>query len=102
LARVLNITDKFSNERPSIVIGEKSYEINDSVEVAFKFSELASQGTNGSMDAVKMVLGEKAYKELKIEKMSIDNFKVLMIALLATMQGLSYEDAEARFRRQEQ
>lgn len=100
MSKVINITDKLSSEKPSITIGDKSYEINDSMETVFKFEELASTGNKGALDAIKMALGEKAYKELKVEKMSVANFKVLMIALLAAMQGLTYEEAEARFQRQ--
>lgn len=98
MSRVINITDKLSNDKPSITIGEKSYEINDTLEVVFKFEEVASTGNKGAIDALKMALGEKACKEIGVEKLSINNFKVLMTALMAAMQGVSYEDAEARFR----
>lgn len=100
MSKVINITDKLSDEKPTIVIGDKSYEVNDALEVVFKFEEVAQNGARGqgATEAIKLALGDKASKELKIEKMSVGNFRVLMIALMAAMQGLTYEDAEARFR----
>lgn len=100
MSKVINISDKLSDAKPSIVVGEKSYEVNDSMEVVFKFEEVTNAGNQGAVTAIKLALGEKAYKELKVEKMSVGNFKVLMTAIMASMQGLTYEDAEARFRQQ--
>lgn len=98
MSKVIDITDKFSDEKPSIKIGDKTYPIDDSMDVVFKFEELSQQGSKGALDAIKLVVGEKAYKEIKVEKMSVANFKTIMIALLAGMQGITYEDAESRFR----
>lgn len=100
MGKTINISDKLNSSKPVIIIGEKSYEINDTMETVFKFEELAGKGNKGIMDALKMALGDKSYKELKIEQWSIDNFKVLTTALLASMQGLTYEEAEARFQKQ--
>lgn len=97
MSKIINITDKFNDEKPKIVIGEKSYEINDSMETVFKFEELASVGNSGVMTAMEMALGKKACDEIGIRKMSVANFKILTTALLASMQGISYEEAAARF-----
>lgn len=100
MAKIMNITDKLSTEKSSIQVGDKLYELNDTMETVFKFEELASTGNRGALEAIKMAIGEKAFKELKVEKMPVQNFKVLITALLASMQGLSYEEAEARFQSQ--
>lgn len=100
MAKVINISDRLSNERPKIVLNGKEYEINDSMEVVFKFEELTSSGDVKSfLKAMEIVLGKEAVKELQVEKMSIDNFKIWVIAILAAVQGISYEEAEARFRK---
>jgi len=99
MSKIVNITDKLSSSKPTIQLGDKTYEINDSMETVFKFEEMASSGNKGMVEAVKMALGEKAYRELGVAKMSVGNFKVIVVALLAAMQGVSYEEAEARFQK---
>jgi hypothetical protein len=100
MGKVINITDKLSKEKPSIVIGDETYEVNDGMETVLKFEELAAVSNMDSFkEAVKLSLGKKAVEELNIQKWSIGNFKVLMIAILAAMQGLEYEEAEARFQK---
>ena len=102
LAKVINITEKLSKEAPQIQVGEKKYSVNDSMETVLKFQELASDSTLDSMNnAIKISLGEEAAKELEVTSMSISNFKVLSIAILAAMQGITYEEAEARFQKAE-
>lgn len=99
MAKIINITDRFDNEKPKIKIGEKEFEVNDSVETVLKFEELANDGSIESLnEAIKITLGEDAIKYLNMNELSISNFKVLTIAVLAAIQGLEYEEAEARFR----
>lgn len=99
MAKIINITDRFDNEKPKIKIGEKEFEVNDSMETVLKFEELANDGSIESLnEAIKITLGEDAIKYLNMNELSISNFKVLTIAVLAAIQGLEYEEAEARFR----
>lgn len=99
MAKIINITDRFNNEKPKIKIGEKEFEVNDSMETVLKFEELANDGSIESLnEAMKITLGEDAIKYLNMNELSISNFKVLTIAVLAAIQGLEYEEAEARFR----
>lgn len=100
MGKIINITDKLSNEKPTLTIGDKSYTINDSMDSVFKFEELASTGNSGVMKAMEGCLGKKAMDEIGVKTMSVGNFKVLTIAVLAAMQGIEYEDAEARFLKQ--
>ena len=99
MAKIINITDRFNNEKPKIKIGEKEFEVNDSMETVLIFEELANDGSIESLnEAIKITLGEDAIKYLNMNELSISNFKVLTIAVLAAIQGLEYEEAEARFR----
>lgn len=100
MSKRISITDKLNDEKPTIEIGEKVYEINDSMETVLKFEELSNTGNRGVMSAMKMALGEEAFNEIGVEKLSINNFKVLTTAIMASMQGLTYEDAAARFQSQ--
>lgn len=101
MAKTINITDKFSQEQPSIQIGEKFYTVDNSVEAVLKFEELADNGgTKALLSALESALGEDAYKEIGVPKLSVVNLKVLTVAMMAAMQGITYEEAAARFQQQ--
>lgn len=98
MAKIINITDKFSNDKPKIVIGKKEFEVNDSIEAVLKFEELSNEGSVDALkQAIKITLGEKAVDDFGINKISISNFKVLTVAIMAAIQGIDYEEAEKRF-----
>ncbi|MHB8061254.1 MAG: hypothetical protein ACYDG2_01265 [Ruminiclostridium sp.] len=100
MSKIINITDKLSNENPSIQIGERIYTVNDGMATVLKFEELASAGTTSAMvEAIATALGAKSAKELGVENMSIVNFKVLSIAIMAAVQGVEYDEAAARFQK---
>ena len=95
---VINITDKLSMDKPKIRVGDKEYEVNNDMETVLKFEELASTSKGESMmKAVELAIGSKAAKGLGMSKMPVPNFKVLTVAILACMQGITYDEAEARF-----
>ena len=98
MGQIINITEKLSSSKPKIVIGEKKYEVNHDIETVLKFEELAVVATGENMvKAIEISMGKEAAKELNVKKMSVPNFKVLTVALLAAMQGISYDEAEKRF-----
>lgn len=96
MGRVINITDKLSTEKPIIQIGEDSYPVNDSMEVVLKFQELTGDETS-LKSAVELALGKTAAKKIKVEEMSVSNFKVLITAIMAAMQGMTFDEAASRF-----
>ena len=103
MARVINLADKLSNERPKIAIFGKEYEVNNSLAVVLKFEELFANVTIESMkEAIKLTLGENAANELNLENFSLNDFKVLMTAIIAAIQDIEYEEAEKLFRESEQ
>ena len=98
MAKIINISDKLSKDKPVITIGDKSYEVNDSMANVMKFEELAADSKSESMlKAIELSLGAEAAEEIGIKDMSITNFKVIITAILAAMQDVTYEEAEARF-----
>ena len=100
MSKIINITDKLSNEKPVIVIGEKKYTVDDSMRTLMKFEELTSRATIDNMKkAIDLAFGEGAAAELNVESMSANNFKVLSIAIMASMMGTEYEEAEKRFQK---
>lgn len=102
MANKINITDKLSFEKPTIVIENDTFEVNDSADTMFKFQELALQGTKDSLEkAIGIALGEEGAKKIDLGKWSMKNLKILIIAIMAAISGISYEEAEERFRSKE-
>jgi len=98
MAKIINISDKLSKDKPKLKVGEQVYAIDDSLVTVMKFEELATESTTDSMvSAIEIALGKEAVEELGVRTMSIVNFKVIMTAILAAMQDLTYDEAEARF-----
>lgn len=98
MAKNINITELLSNDQPTIQIGDKQYAVNNSVETAMRFEELANGGgTKELLAAIEGALGKEAYKEIGVAKLPLQNLKVLTIAILAATQNLTYEEAAARF-----
>lgn len=100
MGKVINITNKLNNEPTFIVLGEnKQYKVDDNYKTLIKVSELfekeGTSDTTAMMDAIELILGKAARKE--IENMSIGDVKVIFTAVMAAVQGIDYEDAEARF-----
>lgn len=99
MAKIINISDKLSMDKPVIQAGEKTYTVNDSLETVLKFEESFGDGDTQSMlECMKVALGNKAYTEMKFEKMPFKNVQVWFFAVMAAMQDLTYEEVEARFR----
>lgn len=99
MAKIINISDKLSLEKPVIQVGDKTYEVNDSLETVLKFEEQYGDGDiHGMLECMKTALGSKAYTEMKMEKMSFKNVQVWFFAVMAAMQDMTYEEVESRFR----
>lgn len=100
MAKIINISDKLSTEKPHIQAGDKSYVVNDSLETVMKFEEIYGDGdTQGMLECMKLALGNDAYAELAFEKMSFTNIKVWFLAVMAAMQDMSYDEVDARFQK---
>lgn len=99
MSKVINISDKFAaEEKGSIKIGGKIYEVEKSVEAVMRFEEIAESGSVKSLlAAIEGTLGAEAFEEIGVKKMGIANIKVLVSGLMAVMQDLTYEEATQRF-----
>ena len=98
MAKIINISDKLSFEKPCIQVGEKKYTVNDSLETVMKFEEIYGDGdTHGMLECLKVALGQEAYDELQFEKMAFKNIQVWFLAINAAMQDMTYDETESRF-----
>lgn len=103
MAKVINIADKLNNEPTFIVLGEgRQYKVNDNYKTLMKATALfEAEDANESesmMNAIGLILGNDARKE--VEGMPLGNVRVIFTAVMAAVQGVSYEDMESRFQAQ--
>lgn len=98
--KIINISDKLNSDKPSIQIGDKVYPVNDGMATVIQFEELAVTQTADSLNqAMVIALGQEAVDEIGIKNISLSNFKVITIAILACMQGTEYDEAATKFPR---
>lgn len=98
MAKIINISDKLSVDKPIIQVGDKFYPVDDSLSTVMKFEEVYGDGDTQSMlECMKVALGEAAYTELDFVHLSFINIQVWFLAIMAAMQGLEYEAVESRF-----
>lgn len=103
MAKVINISDKLSNEKTYIEIAEgKQYEVNKNYKNLMKATSML-QGENvdyakAVVDAIELLLGKEARDY--VEDMTIENIVVIFKAVLAAAQDTSFEDIDARFQQQ--
>lgn len=101
MAKIINISDKLSSEKPCIQVGDKTYTVNDSLEAVLKFEEAYedSGDMQSMLECMKIALGDEAYEAMEVEKMSFKNIQVWFMAIMAAMQDEDYEAIESRFRK---
>ena len=105
MGKVIDISAKLTNERPKLKIAEdKVYEIDDRKNTILKLNQKLK---NANMDdvsfideVIEMTLGKEAAKEINEMDLSMSAYQNIMIAIMAAVMGESYEEAEARFRRE--
>lgn len=100
MANIINIANKLNNEPVFIALGEgKQYKVNNNYKTLMKASALfEGEGVNEAdamMKSIELILGKGARND--VEEMSIENVRVIFTAVMAAVQGLKYEDVEARF-----
>lgn len=100
MANVINISNKLNNEPVFIALGEgKQYKVNNNYKTLMKATALF-EGENvneadAMMKSIELILGKTARAE--VEEMTIDNVRVVFTAVMAAVQGIPYEEIEARF-----
>mgnify|MGYP005919116071 CR=1 FL=1 len=95
----MDITSKLSNAKPTLKIAEGMvYEVNNSKNNILIVDQELKKSNKSEVEVidfvVEKVLGEKALKEINALDLSIADYKVIFIAIMACVSGMSYEEAE--------
>ena len=96
----LDISSKLGHEKQEITIAEgKTYEVDCSAETMLKAQDLfkKDESFDGLFKAIELLLGEKAKKEIKEMKVTVKDLSIIIIAIMAQVNEISYEEMEKRF-----
>ena len=96
----LDISSKLGHEKQEITIAEgKTYEVDCSAETMLKAQDIFKKDDSleGLFTAIKLLLGVKAEKDIREMKLTVNGLKTVIIAIMAQVNEVSYEEMEKRF-----
>lgn len=96
----LDISSKLGIKKQEITIAEgKTYEVDCSAESMIKAQDIFTK--NDSVDSlfsvIELLLGKEAEKEIRKMKVTVNQLKVIIIAIMAQVNEVTYEEMETRF-----
>ena len=100
MSTLIDITNKIKNEEKFIKLYDKTYKVDDSKNTVLKvMSILESEGEAVAMDkAIELILGKEAKKYIDSLNLSVQDYQVPFIAVMACVNNVSYEAMEEQFR----
>jgi hypothetical protein len=100
MATVIDITGKIKNEEKFIVYNGKSYKVDDRKNTVIEVYSIIDKTEGNNVDMIdkvmEILLGKGAVKDF--EKLNYEDYLVPFFAVLACVQGKTYEEIEASFR----
>lgn len=93
--------NKILTEKPQIQIGDKLYAVDDRQSTFNRLNEQLQKDANDMEAIYKIVLGEKAAKEIIELDLSVSGTQNLLIYIFAAIKGCEFEEAEKFFRNQQ-
>ena len=96
----IDISSKLSHEPQTITIAEgKTYEVDCGAETMLKVQDSFKEddSLDGLFNAIELLLGKEALEEIKEMKVKVADLKVIIIAIMAQVNEVSYEEMEKRF-----
>lgn len=100
----LDISSKLGHEKQEITIAEgKTYEVNCGAETMLKAQDMFKKDDSleGLFTAIELLLGKEALKEIKKMKVTVNDLRIIIIAIMAQVNEVSYEEMEKRFQNQQ-
>ncbi len=96
----IDISSKLSHEPQTITIAEgKTYEVDCRAETMLKAQDIFKKDDSleGLFTAIKLLIGEKAEKDIREMNLTVNGLKTVIIAIMAQVNEISYEKMEKRF-----
>lgn len=104
MSKTIDISAKLTNERPKLKLADdKIYEIDNRKNTIIQMEQKVQNADINDLvfldEAIRILLGEKAAKEIEEMDLSITNYQRIFIAIFAAIQEIEYEQAEGMFRK---
>lgn len=96
----IDISSKLSHEPQTITIAEgKTYEVDCGAETMLKAQDIFKKDDSleGLFTAIKLLIGEKAEKDIREMNLTVNGLKTVIIAIMAQVNEIPYEEMEKRF-----
>lgn len=101
MATVIDITGKIKNEEKFIVYNGKSYKVDDRKNTVIEVYSIIGASNNDNIEMIDKVmeklLGKDALKDFA--GLNYEDYLVPFFAVLACVQGKTYEEIEDSFRK---
>lgn len=103
MGKIIDISAKLVNEPKFLQVAEgKTYKVDDRKNTVLQMNALLNEGGAASVDgidkAIKLGLGEEAFKEIEAMELSITAYQSLFIGMMALVTDKSFEEMEKTFR----
>lgn len=98
----LNITDKLGIEKQEITIAKgKTYTVNCGAKTMIKAQEIFKEDNSfdAMFDVIELLLGKKARKDIYDMDLTVKQLKIIILAIMAQINEISYEEMEKRFQK---
>ena len=98
----LKITDKLGTEKQEITIAEgKTYEVNCGAKTMIKAQEIFKNDNSfeAMFNVIELLLGKKEKKEIYDMDLTVKQLQTVIMAIMAQINEISYEEMEERFQK---
>ncbi|WWU65219.1 hypothetical protein QJR26_02240 [Clostridium baratii] len=99
MAKIYNIMNKLTNERPIVQIDEEhEYKINNTKNHAIYIQSLVKENEEVGIEVmekiVKTSLGKEAFEYIESLELSLEGYEVIINAIMAGISNLEYAEME--------
>ena len=102
MSKIIDISHKLTNEKSMLKLSDTiQYEIDDRKNTVLVLNQkLAKSDLNDLKvidEIIRITLGDKAAKEIDKMNLRLSEYQSIVIAIMATISGMEFEEAERRF-----
>ena len=101
MAKHINLTDKFDNEKPTVTVNDHIFTINDEKTTILLVNQIMRDNSLDNIERmdkmIETLLGKKQAKELNDMKLSFKNYETVAFAIMAAINDEDIDDIEKRF-----
>lgn len=101
MATVIDITNKIKNEEKFIAYNGKTYKVDDRKNTILEVHAILSENKEATVSTIDTVMAKLIGKDAvaDFEGLRYEDYLVPFFAVMACVQGKSYEETEATFRK---